>query len=166
MRRLIIVLAGIFLVCGVHAQNQDTKDINTLLDAWHKAAADVDFDRYFGYMTSDAVFIGTDATENWKGKEFRDFARPYFERGKAWNFTALERNVYVGAGETTAWFDELLDTQMKICRGSGVLVKQDGDWKIRHYVLSIAVPNDDIPQLIEIKKDTDDKLMDSLRQKG
>ncbi len=163
MRRTIIILAGMFLVCGVYAQN---KDIDILLDAWHKAAADADFDRYFGYMTPDAVFIGTDATENWKGKEFRDFAKPYFDRGKAWNFTVLERNVYSGADGTTVWFDELLDTQMKICRGSGVLIKQEGEWKIRHYVLSITVPNDDIPQLIEIKKDTDNKLMDSLRRKG
>jgi hypothetical protein len=30
----------------------------------------------------------------------------------------------------TAWFDELLDTQMKICRGSGILVKENKQWKI------------------------------------
>jgi hypothetical protein len=39
--------------------------------------------------------------------------------------------------EKTAWFDELLNTQMKICRGSGVLVKKIGqEWKIKQYVLS------------------------------
>jgi hypothetical protein len=32
----------------------------------------------------------------------------------------------------------LLNTQMKICRGSGVLVKIDGEWKIKHYVLSMT----------------------------
>jgi hypothetical protein len=30
---------------------------------------------------------------------------------------------------------------MKICRGSGVLVKIDGKWKIKHYVLSMTIPN-------------------------
>jgi hypothetical protein len=43
--------------------------------------------------------------------------------------------------EKMAWFDEL-STQMKICRGSGVLVKIGNDWKIKHYVLSMTVPNE------------------------
>jgi hypothetical protein len=42
----------------------------------------------------------------------------------------------------TAWFDELLNTQMKICRGSGVLVKIGQEWKIKQYVLSMTIPND------------------------
>jgi hypothetical protein len=37
--------------------------------------------------------------------------------------------------EKTAWFDELLNTQMKICRGSGVS-KVGNDWKIKHYVIN------------------------------
>jgi hypothetical protein len=41
---------------------------------------------------------------------------------KAWSF-ALERHIYFDKTGKTAWFDELLNTQMKICRGSGVLVK-------------------------------------------
>jgi hypothetical protein len=28
------------------------------------------------------------------------------------------------------------------CRGSGVLVKQDGAWKIAQYNLSVPIPND------------------------
>jgi hypothetical protein len=38
--------------------------------------------------------------------------------GKAWNFTVLERHIYFDQSKK-AWFDELLNTQMKICRGSG-----------------------------------------------
>lgn len=156
----------VFLVHGIQGQEDVGKgDINTMLDAWHKAAADADFDAYFGHMTSDAVFIGTDATENWQGEAFKTFAKPYFDRGKAWSFTALERNVYLATGKDMAWFDELLDTQMKICRGSGVLVKKNGQWKIKHYVLSVTVPNDNIEQLIKIKEETDDELMSKLRQK-
>jgi hypothetical protein len=53
-------------------------------------------------------------------------------------FTALERHIYFfDKTGKTAWFDELLNTQMKICRGSGVLVKKIGqEWKIKQYVLS------------------------------
>ena len=42
--------------------------INGVLDQWHIAAAQANFDKYFGLMTDDAVFIGTDATENWSIK--------------------------------------------------------------------------------------------------
>ena len=42
-----------------------------VLDAWHKAAADANFDAYFNLMTDDAVFIGTDATENWNLTELK-----------------------------------------------------------------------------------------------
>ncbi|UGU14421.1 nuclear transport factor 2 family protein [Sinomicrobium kalidii] len=166
MKSTLTVLMIAFLICGVKAQgNAEKQHINKVLDAWHKAAADADFDAYFDHMTEDAVFIGTDATENWKGKAFKTFAKPYFDRGKAWSFTALERNVYLAAGTRMAWFDELLDTQMKICRGSGVLVKTNGTWKIKHYVLSVTVPNDNVRELIDLKKSTDNKLMDALREK-
>ena len=44
---------------------------------------------------------------------------------------------------------------MGICRGSGVLELEDGQWKIAHYVLSIAVPNDQVSKLLELKKAQD-----------
>jgi hypothetical protein len=65
---------------------------------------------------------------------------------------------------TTAWFDELLDTQMKICRGSGVLVKIDGEWKIQHYVLSMTVPNDVTDQVVEAKQPIENQLISNFRK--
>jgi ketosteroid isomerase-like protein len=139
------------------------KEVNKVMDAWHKAAAEADFDAYFNLMTTDGVFIGTDATENWQNDAFKEFSKPYFDKGKAWSFSALERNVYVNSTEDFAWFDELLDTQMKICRGSGVLKKINGEWKIAHYVLSIAVPNDKVDALIALKKESDSLLTKKLK---
>lgn len=124
-----------------------------VIDAWHLAAADADFDQYFSLMTKRGVFVGTDATEHWENKAFKSFSEPYFNAGKAWSFTSLERHVY--HNDTTVWFDELLDTQMGICRGSGVLEFEEGQWKIAHYVLSIAVPNDRVSSLLELKKAQD-----------
>lgn len=147
----------------VFSQNDDKVQITEALNNWHKAAGEADFDAYFGLMTEDAVFIGTDATENWQRDEFMSFSKPYFDKGKAWNFTAIERNIYVSDTSNIAWFDELLDTQMKICRGSGVVKKVDGRWKVAHYVLSIAVPNELVDQLVELKKEKDDLLMKELK---
>ena len=153
-----------FFGCSVlYAQDTDEEAINNVLDGWHKAAAEADFNAYFDKMTKNGVFIGTDATENWQNKEFRDFSKPYFQNGKAWSFTAVERNIYINETKDFAWFDELLDTQMKLCRGSGVLQKVDGQWKIVHYVLSIAVPNENVAELISIKKSSDSVLTKKLK---
>lgn len=151
------------LVATLHVTAQKT-EINTVVDAWHKAATDADFDAYFGLMTKDGVFIGTDATENWQNKDFKAFSKPYFDKGKAWSFTALERNIYIDKSKKIAWFDELLDTQMEICRGSGVLKKVKGKWKIAHYVLSIAIPNDDVDKVVSLKKEKDEQLKKELKQ--
>lgn len=150
----------------VFSQNDDKVQITEALNNWHKAAGEADFEAYFGLMTEDAVFIGTDATENWQRDEFMSFSKPYFDKGKAWNFTAIERNIYVSDTSNIAWFDELLDTQMKICRGSGVVKKVDGQWKVGHYVLSIAVPNELVDQLVELKKEKDDLFMKELKMQN
>ncbi len=134
------------------------EDINVSLDAWHKAAADANFETYFNLMTNDGVFIGTDATENWQIEAFKSFSKPYFDKGKAWSFTPLERNVYIYDNQELAWFDELLDTQMEICRGSGIVEKLEGKWKIKHYVLSIAVPNENVKTVVDLKRKTDSIL--------
>lgn len=143
----------------------DKNAINTTLDAWHKAAAEAKFDDYFALMTADGVFIGTDATENWQNEAFRNYSKPYFDKGRAWNFTSVERNVYFSDDKKTAWFDELLNTQMKICRGSGILKKENGKWKIAHYVLSIAIPNDNTDEVIKLKTGFDDALLKKLQSK-
>ena len=164
MNKLIItVVCLITFIC----HGQDAKsNIELVVNNWHKAAAEAEFDTYFDLMTKDGVFIGTDATENWQNQAFKDFSKPYFDAGKAWNFTPLERNIYVNEAGDFAWFDELLDTQMKICRGSGVLKKINGDWKIAHYVLSIAVPNEHVDALVLLKKEKDSLLTKQLKAKN
>ncbi|AXT57510.1 hypothetical protein D1815_17805 [Aquimarina sp. AD1] len=146
-------------------QAQTKKEINTVLEQWHKAAADASFDSYFGLMTNDAIFIGTDATENWNLASFKAFSKPYFDKGKAWSFSTLERNIFAQTDSKLAWFDELLDTQMGICRGSGVLEKTTKGWKIKHYVLSIAIPNENVKEITTLKKSFDSDLMEKLRSK-
>lgn len=145
---------------------QTEKDaINTMLNNWHKAAANANFDAYFSALTDDAIFIGTDATENWNKTQFMAFSKPYFDKGTVWDFNSLERHIYFDKSEKMAWFDELLDTSnMKICRGSGVLEKINGQWKIKHYVLSITIPNDDINAVIKIITPAEDALLEKLRK--
>lgn len=146
------------MVLGFSA-NAQKADIDKMLDNWHKAAADVRFDAYFSAFTTDAVYIGTDATENWKVDDFKIWAKPYFDKGSTWNFKALERNIYLSSDGKLAWFDELLDTQMKLCRGSGVLKKENGQWKIAHYVLSMTVPNENADAVVKAKASIEDEYL-------
>ncbi len=168
---LIFCLLVTFLFQNLNAQVKNTEEnisaverqVNKVIGKWHKAAAEANFDHYFNLMTDDAVFIGTDATENWTLPEFKKFAKPYFDSGKAWSFSTLNRNLYIHENLRVAWFDELLDTHMGICRGAGVLMKEKGKWKIHHYVLSITIPNENVDEITKMKKKFDDDLISKMK---
>ncbi len=128
-----------------------TQAINAMLDQWHLGAASADSTVYFDLMASNSIYVGTDKEEVWSKREFLRFAAPYFAKGKAWAFTKVERNVYSQDFHNVAWFDEVLDTWMGPCRGSGVVVKDNkGVWKVQHYVLSVAIDNDDIQAYLKV----------------
>lgn len=165
MKKIIFLTVLIVVSCSSSKTKiSEKEDISTLLNNWHKAAAEANFNAYFNAMAEESVFIGTDATENWNKTEFMAYAKPHFDKGKAWSFTTLERNIYVSNDRKTAWFDELLDTQMKICRGSGVLQKINGKWKIKHYVLSMTIPNEDSREIIQIKAPREDAYINELKK--
>ena len=116
--------------------------ISALLDDWHAAAAAAEEGRYFGHFAPGAVFLGTDGTERWTVDEFRRYAHPYFAKGKAWSFRAVQRHVAFSPDGNVAWFDEDLQTpNLGPARGSGVLVKTPEGWKITQYNLSVPIPN-------------------------
>lgn len=140
MKRPFLFALLLFVSCATATLQQDRDAVNAAIDDWHKAAADADEARYFAHMTSDAIFLGTDATERWDAAAFRAFAHPFFAKGKAWTFVPRRRNVMIHGD--TAWFDESLDSaSYGECRGSGVLRRDAGTWKIAHYNLTIPIPN-------------------------
>jgi ketosteroid isomerase-like protein len=121
--------------------------IRAALDDFHDAAARADEERYFAHFTSDAVFLGTDATERWDTAAFRAYAHPHFAKGKAWSFRATRRAVTVAPDALHAWFDEDLDTpNMGPARGSGVFVRTSlsAPWRIAQYNLALTIPNEKI----------------------
>lgn len=165
MKKAIVLFCILLLGSKSFSQNteSDRKKINIILDSWHKAAANAEFDNYFSYMSSNGVFIGTDASENWQLDAFKTFSKPFFDKGKAWNFSSLKRNIYFDKSQNTAWFDELLETQMKICRGSGVLIREGKNWKIAHYVLSMTIPNDNTDEVVKIKGKIENGVIEKLK---
>ncbi len=154
LRVVLCVVMGLALVSGCAADRREAPrvgasgagargEIDRVLDDWHGAATSADYERYFGHMAPDGVFMGTDAAERWSVAEFQAYARPRFESGKAWSFTAHDRHVEFSETGEAAWFDEALATpHLGACRGSGVMTRRGSEWKISHYNLSIPIPND------------------------
>ena len=132
------------------AQDQAKMAINKMLDNWHHAAAVADEDVFFGSMTENGIYIGTDKTERWKRDELKEWSKKYFESESAWDFKPFDRDIHVYK-EDIAWFSESLNTWMGVCRGSGILRKDKIGWKIEQYHLSVTVDNNKIEDFLKIK---------------
>lgn len=143
---LLLLLASGCATCPLPAThvatNTERAAIDGVLDAWHAAAAASDLEGYFGLMTEDAIFLGTDATERWTVAELRAYAARPFAEGHGWVMRSVRRDVIVRGD--VAWFDEDLEARnLGPARGSGALVRrEDGAWRISHYDLTITVPNE------------------------
>jgi hypothetical protein len=145
----VMVLITLIPTTLLLAQTNDAP-VHTFIDQWHRAAAEAKADVFFGSIAENGIYIGTDASERWTKKEFITFAKPYFDKGKAWDFKPYDRDLHVTSDGNYAWFSELLTTWMGVCRGSGVLRKTPSGWKIEQYHLSVTVPNAIIKDFISL----------------
>ena len=144
MRVLILILAMLAMPAVAQTTGAE-RGINVTLDTLHEAASRADGKRYFDLYTRDAIYIGTDAAERWTIDQFRAYAEPYFAKGKGWTYKPRERHIVVTDNpcKCIAWFDELLDSESYgTSRGAGVVVLQDGQWKVAQYALTFPMPND------------------------
>jgi hypothetical protein len=140
-------------VNSTHVPDAVARELNEFLDNWHLAAAQANSNVFFGSMSENSIYIGTDATERWTKPEFLKFAKPYFDKGKAWDFKPYDRDLHISGDGRHAWFSELLTTWMGVCRGSGILTKTKRGWTIQQYHLSVTVPNDVVKDFITLVND-------------
>lgn len=125
--------------------------VEQVLNGFHEAAAQADGERYFDYFAPDGVFLGTDITERWNVDQFKSYAMPYFRKGQGWTYTPQERHVTFSTDGNTAWFDETLKSEnYGATRGSGVLVRLDGQWKVSQYHLTVPIPNALLERVVEM----------------
>lgn len=131
-----------------HATAQQSK-IEAVLDDFHLAASEADYERYFGHLADSSIFFGTDMRERWTKSDFEVYAKPYFDDGRGWTYVTTERNIYVGVG--VSWFDEVVvNEKYGELRGTGVLVLEVDTWKIMQYHLTLPVPNDLLLGLVDM----------------
>ena len=125
--------------------------LNKLIDNWHLAATNADLQKYSQIMSDKFVFLGTAPGERWDKNAFLNFSKPYFDKGKAWDFKPSNRYWEFNSDSTVAWFDENLDTWMRGCRGSGILQKENNSWKISYYNLTVLIENEKIGPFIKLR---------------
>ncbi len=148
-----LVLIPLFsFVYNDNQKTESTKNINQLMDKWHKDVAEYKLVDYFDVMDSTFVFLGTAPDEKWTKQEFYKFCKPYFDKKSTWNFKPIKRFVYFSSDFKTAWFEEDLQTWMEGCRGTGVLIKRKTGWKLAHYNLTVLIENEKMKKFIKLRK--------------
>lgn len=145
MSRILLALALFLFATPSLAASREEAAVDKVLDSFHAAAARADFKGYFSLFAPEGVFIGTDASERWTVPQFEAYAKPLFATGRGWVYTPLTRRVTIihAPCRCVAWFDEILDSQSYgTARGTGVLIRTPGGWKIAQYALTFPIPND------------------------
>ena len=152
MRIRHFIFLAILFTGAASADNADVNAIDNVIDDFHDAAAHGDKARYLGHMTANGVFMGTDEWERWpKNPEFSEYVDGRFKDGVGWNYKSVERKVTVANSAEFAWFDEVVYSEANgRFRGTGVLVKEAGDWKIAHYAMSFLILNENWEEVIEL----------------
>ena len=154
MKRIVLTLLLMQIVSAADISASDKDDVSSVLDHLHLYASEANSIKYFSLFTNGAIYIGTDADETWNMKHFKDFAHPYFSKGKGWTYTSNNRHIYFSQSKQTAWFDEMLfNESYGETRGTGVLIKSDNGWKISQYHLAFPIPNKVVKQVVKIIKD-------------
>ena len=150
MLRVLLGFVLFIIAISVFAQSSNEKgNVSQTLDRFHQAAAKANYDEYFELFAEQAVFLGTDGSERWTKEAFKAYVKPHFTKKVGWLYKSTQRNISLVKDTNIAFFDELLfnDNYGK-CRGTGVLIKLNNEWKILQYNLSIPVPNDLSEQVI------------------
>jgi hypothetical protein len=136
---------------GAQALEATRTNIGRVLDGFHAAAARADETAYFDAFARDGTFLGTDATERWGVAAFRAYSHPHFAAGHGWTYVPRARHIAIHDSGASAWFDELLDhDRYGELRGSGVLVLEDGAWKVAQYNLTFTIPNARAKEVVEL----------------
>lgn len=126
--------------------------VHALVDRWHAAAAGVRAEEYLAALAPDAVFLGTDPGERWDKASFAEYVRHYFEgQGRGWKYVPSQRTVQLAPDGRTAWFDERLENAgYGILRGTGVVRLDEAGWRIVHYSMTFAIPNEQARAVVEV----------------
>lgn len=115
-------------------------DATAVLVGHLEAVASKDVQQLRLFFHPEALFFGTDDSERWTTD---DLAKLLVESEAGWDMReCLKREVRYISPACVSFFEVVRHLKYGLFRGSGIVVKDDeGQWMIRHYVLSYSVPN-------------------------
>lgn len=155
--RPLFLLATLLPILAIADQHESERIvIGAVIDDFHDAAKHGDKERYLGHMAENGVFMGTDEWERWpKIPDFTDYVNMRFKDGRGWDYRSVDRKIQVADSTDIAWFDEVTYSETSgRFRGTGVLVREEGTWKIAHYAMSFLVLNENWNDVIELTRAT------------
>ena len=140
MKQILVgLLFATFASWSIQAENYEKSSVAKVLSSFHEAASKADWSTYFGLMSDDGIFLGTDVSERWGKPVFQDYA----SKTNGWTYKLRERHINLTPDGNSAWFDEVLDNEKYgTSRGTGILIRTDNGWKISQYHLTFPIPND------------------------
>ena len=156
-----VFVASLALLTTTHTFAKDTQKfasnaielINSKMDDFHDAADKGDATRYLNHFAKDGVFMGTDDWERWPLEAFSKYVKKHFKDGKGWSYKPIKRFTNVNSEQALAWVDEIVESEKwGRFRGTAVLEKTEYDWKLKHYSLTVLVPNESWVSVSEITK--------------
>ena len=148
----ILLILGVSIL-GLSCETSPSQtNLDLKIDKWHSDVAEFKIEDYFGFMDDSFIFLGTAPGERWDKDAFYNFSKPYFEKNTTWDFKTIDRHWYYSQDGKTAWFEENLETWMEDCRGSGVLIFDNDEWKIAHYNLTVLIENEKVQEFISLRK--------------
>ena len=152
INRLLDGLTSVFRPVGIGAALRSVRLEAQV--AGQGQGAKADSAAYWACYAEDAVFFGTAPEERWTIPEFKAYAEPFFKQSKGWDYTPSFRHIFLSPDNSFGWFDEgLRNEKYGDCRGTGVLRKINGVWKIEQYNLSVPIPNELLPKVVEMTRE-------------
>jgi len=128
-------------------------ELSLLIREWYYAASEGNVDAFLNYFVKDdsATYIGTDPSEVWYGYEqIKENVEENFKTYGKW--TVMSKNLQVYKHGDTAYFTDEVELSARFggssiaddARMSGVLVFQNGAWKIAQVHFSFGIPNQEL----------------------
>ncbi len=156
IRNLLLLTLILPFVAAAEDTASNIEAVGKVIDDFHDAAAHGDQERYLGLLTEHAVFMGTDEWERWpKYPDFSEYVDGRFNDGTGWNYRSVERSIRIGERSDIAWFDEVVYSETNgRFRGTGVLTRDSGQWKLEHYAMSFLILNENWDEVIELTRKT------------
>lgn len=156
----VVFAAAVSAIVPAQAEEDPAALVGAVLDAFHAAADRGDKAAYLGLMTDSGVFLGTDEWERWpKRPDFTEYVNGRFKDGRGWSYRSVDRNLSFAPGGNVAWFDEVVFSETNgRFRGTGVLLKENDEWKIAHYAMSFLILNENWEAVVALTRRTKAEL--------